>query len=373
VQVWQTINYMRDETRVELYSDRLAKRDISAGHLKPETMIFLIVEEGPTVNSQAGRWEPLIPLFPADMMAKYRQTPPVGQERPEPNTAEVAKKADVPVQDRPNSIDRVYAQPITEKPVESKNEATSVPSIAKSTAATQAAQLSIPPQSSPHATDAPKTSATPPPLQNQKGSAKPTQTTDPFTTVNEAPARKSKARNESLLVLGILAAFGLLIVWFAGPDFDSTASGDASVCCSDLGMGQHNGLHVRVKANVRRVATSRGNEPVGQMVRGTTVDGKIVQGEDGTSRWLKLSDGSGYLSANVLSTIAGPELSDVIDADRFTVTEVSVRAEPRLDADVRLVLPTGSRYYLVGNTVDGYEEVMVRNTGVQFGYIKTTP
>jgi hypothetical protein len=373
VQVWQTINYTREGTRVELYSERLAKRDIAAGHVKPETMVFQIVEEGPTVYSQAGDWPALIPLFQADIMATFTEASRQKEDNAKPKETETATAIDTTSnalsQERSNLIDYVRpGQPVAKLPHETKTDAAS----ALNMAAPPAAVVTVPPIMPSIGV------ATPPLLPNQMPpvpatALKPISTDEPFLTANDAPARKAKSKNESLMVLGIFALIAFLIYLFVGAQNGSSSQASSGICCANLSMGQQNGLHVRVKANVRTAATSRGNQPVGQLERDTIVGGTIVQGEDGTSRWLKLDDGSGYLSANVLSTIAGPKLSGLIDADRFTTTEISVLAEPRPDADVRLVLPTGTRYYLVGDTNDGYEEVMVRNTSVQFGYIKTTP
>jgi hypothetical protein len=150
----------------------------------------------------------------------------------------------------------------------------------------------------------------------------------------------------------------------------STAGGSGSeVCCSGLTLGKHRSLYVRVKANVRSMATTIGNTPTRQLERSTFVDGTIVLGADGITRWLKLADGSGYVSANVVSTGRAPVLAQLIDEDRIAKNDLLIKEMPLENSTVRLILRKDSKYFLVGHTENGFDEISVRGTSVQFGYV----
>lgn len=68
--------------------------------------------------------------------------------------------------------------------------------------------------------------------------------------------------------------------------------------------GQESTYYVAAPANVRNRATAMGTVIVNQMRPGDTVAGTIEVGENGSALWLRLANGSGYISATNLTSSA---------------------------------------------------------------------
>ena len=66
--------------------------------------------------------------------------------------------------------------------------------------------------------------------------------------------------------------------------------------------GQEATYYIVAPANVRNRATAIGTAIVSQQPRGVAVTGIIELGENGSALWLRLADGSGYISATNLSS-----------------------------------------------------------------------
>lgn len=121
-------------------------------------------------------------------------------------------------------------------------------------------------------------------------------------------------------------------------------------------------------ANIRDRATTRGTTILGKLPRGESVTGNAILGEDGTSDWLELADGKGFIAMVNLSETQPPEIVKPLGNKSWTATEaVEIWAQP--DAASTLVdrAVAGSTLTLFGLTANDYVEVKLPKGGV--GYV----
>lgn len=110
-------------------------------------------------------------------------------------------------------------------------------------------------------------------------------------------------------LFGVLAALALISL-----GWDYLPRGDAGSNSSGLQVtGNPTRLYVATDANIRDRATSKGSSIVGKLLPGTVVEGIVQTGESGGYLWLRLNDGSGFVSIVNLSDVAPgvPSTSDV--------------------------------------------------------------
>jgi zinc-ribbon domain len=127
-------------------------------------------------------------------------------------------------------------------------------------------------------------------------------------------------------------------------------------------------LFAVTQANIRNRASTKGSDVVGKLVRGAAANGRLALGEDGTSNWLELSDGRGFVSAVNLSETAPPKLIKEL-ADRIlTVKEpIDIWAKPDNSSNLLLRVPAGGKLTLIGVTATDFLEVKMKQGGV--GYV----
>ncbi len=121
-------------------------------------------------------------------------------------------------------------------------------------------------------------------------------------------------------------------------------------------------------ANIRDKATTVGTTITGKLLRGASATGSIITGEDGTTPWLELSDGKGFIAMSNLSETEPPKITKPL-GDKIWVADkaMSILAQPDANAPVLDSVAVGAQLTLFGLTANDYIEIKLKKGGV--GYI----
>jgi hypothetical protein len=121
-------------------------------------------------------------------------------------------------------------------------------------------------------------------------------------------------------------------------------------------------------ANIRDKATTVGTTVTGKLLRGTSATGTIISGEDGTTQWLELADGKGFIAVSNLSETEPPQIAKAL-GDKIWVTDkaMDIFAQPDGSAAVLDRVQAGTPLTLFGLTANDYIEIKLKKGGV--GYI----
>jgi hypothetical protein len=122
------------------------------------------------------------------------------------------------------------------------------------------------------------------------------------------------------------------------------------------------------QANIRDRATTVDTIIIGKLARGFAVEGTIITGEDGTTSWLKLADGKGFVATSNLSEEEPPEIVKAL-GDRVWKADkaMDVFTEAAAGATVYERVSIGTPLTLFGLTANDYIEIKLKKGGV--GYI----
>ena len=130
------------------------------------------------------------------------------------------------------------------------------------------------------------------------------------------------------------------------------------------------GAYVIADANLRNRPTS-GSSNLSRVPRGRRLPGEWVTGEDGVSRWLRLADGTGFVSSVNLSSTAPPRLSTNLGEYAFRPSQdLQLHAQPSEMSSVVDTVPPGTLLILTGITANGFAEAKGRRGGV--GYFESS-
>lgn len=126
--------------------------------------------------------------------------------------------------------------------------------------------------------------------------------------------------------------------------------------------------YIVAEANIRDKATTQGSAIIGKMPRGTAVSGKMALGEDGTSDWLELEDGKGFIGAVNLSETQPPQIAKALNDKVWTTDKaIEVWSQPDTSAPIVDRLAAGTQVKLFGLTANDYIEIKLKRGGV--GYL----
>ena len=122
------------------------------------------------------------------------------------------------------------------------------------------------------------------------------------------------------------------------------------------------------QANVRDRPSTAGTTILTRLARGDLVQGTIVTGEDGSTSWLKLADGKGYVATANLSEDERPEIVRIL-GDRVWKADkaLDIYTEAAASAVVYEQVTAGTALTLYGLTASDFVEVKLKRGGV--GYI----
>jgi hypothetical protein len=121
-------------------------------------------------------------------------------------------------------------------------------------------------------------------------------------------------------------------------------------------------------ANIRDKATTAGTSITGKLLRGTSATGTVITGEDGTTQWLELADGKGFIAMSNLSETEPPQITKAL-GDKIWVADkaMDIWAQPDGSAAVLDRVQAGTPLTLFGLTANDYIEIKLKKGGV--GYI----
>ncbi len=121
-------------------------------------------------------------------------------------------------------------------------------------------------------------------------------------------------------------------------------------------------------ANIRDKATTVGTTITGKLLRGTSAAGSIVTGEDGTTPWLQLADGKGFIAMSNLSETEPPQIAKPL-GDKVWIADkaMDIWTQPDASAAVLDRVAVGTPLTLFGLTANDYIEIKLKKGGV--GYI----
>jgi hypothetical protein len=111
-------------------------------------------------------------------------------------------------------------------------------------------------------------------------------------------------------------------------------------------------------ANIRDKATTVG----------TSATGAVITGEDGTTPWLELPDGKGFIAMSNLSETEPPQIAKPL-GDKIWVADIAldIWAQPDATAPILDRVQPGTPLTLFGLTANDYIEIKLKKGGV--GYI----
>jgi zinc-ribbon domain len=121
-------------------------------------------------------------------------------------------------------------------------------------------------------------------------------------------------------------------------------------------------------ANIRDKATTVGTNILGKLLRGTGATGSIITGADGTTQWLELTDGKGFIAMSNLSETEPPQITKPL-GDKIWITDkpLDIWAQPDASAPILDRVAVGTPLTLFGLTANDYIEIKLKKGGV--GYI----
>jgi hypothetical protein len=127
-------------------------------------------------------------------------------------------------------------------------------------------------------------------------------------------------------------------------------------------------LYTVAEANIRDKATTIGSNILGKLPRGSEASGSIITGEDGTTQWLELAAGKGFVAMSNLSEEERPQIAKAL-GDRLWSTDkaMDIFAQPDAGAAVLDRVSAGTQLTLFGLTANDYIEIKLKKGGV--GYI----
>ncbi|MBL0923548.1 MAG: hypothetical protein IBJ12_03650 [Sphingomonadaceae bacterium] len=208
----------------------------------------------------------------------------------------------------------------------------------------------------------------------QPVSASPPLPVDAEPGISNEPTSSEKAESGRnwpvvLAVLSSLLFIGGLYYWlFLADDINGTQESSYGTGAQEGDTAEAKQFFVMTEANVRDRATTIGSTILGKMPRGSAVTGVVKLGEDGTSEWLELADGKGFIATVNLGESEPPEIAKALN-DRIWTADGPIDIWAQADSASTLVdrVSEGTKLTLSGLTANDFIEVKLRKGGV--GYI----
>jgi hypothetical protein len=190
---------------------------------------------------------------------------------------------------------------------------------------------------------------------------------------NESPFPEEPRPERSWLiivaVMGSLLLIGGLYYWlFLADDMRGAEETSYSTGTDDGEKAEAKQFFVMTEANIRDKATTVGSNILGKMPRGSAVTGVVKLGEDGTSEWLELADGKGFVATVNLGEAEPPQITKALN-DKVWAADAPIEIWAQADTASTLVdrVSEGTKLTLSGLTANDFLEVKLRKGGV--GYI----
>lgn len=183
---------------------------------------------------------------------------------------------------------------------------------------------------------------------------------------------KHKSRPNMVLITGAVVIVALAILYYALFLHDDLARGSLEDRVSGgqpaVEQAAPKIYYTTADANIRDRATTQGSSILGKLPRGSTAGGKVIAGEDGTSQWLELEGGKGFVAFANLSEFEPPQIVKPLD-DKIWTTDraIEIWAQPDITSTLLERVGPGTPLTLAGITPGDFIEVKLAQGGV--GYI----
>ena len=171
------------------------------------------------------------------------------------------------------------------------------------------------------------------------------------------------------VIAGSLLLIGGFYYWlFLADDIGGSSDVSYSSSTDEGERAAAKQFYAVTEANIRDKATTVGSVILGKMPRGSAVTGIVKLGEDGTSDWLELADGNGFIAMVNLGEAEPPEITKTLN-DKIWTADGPVEIWAQADAASTLAdrVSEGTKLTLSGLTANDFIEVKLRKGGV--GYL----
>jgi zinc-ribbon domain len=188
----------------------------------------------------------------------------------------------------------------------------------------------------------------------------------------EPPAAEEPARQGPnwLLIGGGAGILLLLLLYYLIFLRDDVSGPTAPATTEKIAAKEVEGTkyYAVADANIRSKATTVGTQITGKLVRGTEAAGTVITGEDGSTSWLELAGGKGFVAMSNLSETEPPQITKAL-GDRIWAADqpMDVYAQPDASAVVLDRAAVGTPLTLFGLTANGFIEIKLKKGGV--GYL----
>lgn len=192
--------------------------------------------------------------------------------------------------------------------------------------------------------------------------------TEKVQPISKSSSQKKRWLFPAVAVSGVLAVGALYFWLFILDDLGSNTGEKTTTSTAVDATLESKQLFAMTEANIRDRATTVGSQILGKLPRGSAVTGVVKLGMDGSSEWLELSDGKGFIAVVNLSEFQPPEISKPLN-DRLWVADgaLDLWIQPDTTSGLLERVSSGTRLTLAGLTANDFIEVKLSKGGV--GYL----
>lgn len=192
--------------------------------------------------------------------------------------------------------------------------------------------------------------------------------TEKVEPISKSSSQKKRWLFPAVAAGGVLAVVALYFWLFILDDLGSNTGEKTTASTAVDATLESKQLFAMTEANIRDRATTVGSQILGKLPRGSAVTGVVKLGMDGSSEWLELSDGKGFIAVINLSEFQPPEISKPLNDRVWTAdSALDIWIQPDTTSGLLERVSSGTRLTLAGLTTNDFIEVKLGKGGV--GYL----
>lgn len=192
--------------------------------------------------------------------------------------------------------------------------------------------------------------------------------TEKVEPISKSSSQKKRWLFPAVAAGGVLAVGALYFWLFILDDLGSNTGEKTTASTAVDATLESKQLFAMTEANIRDRATTVGSQILGKLPRGSAVTGVVKLGMDGSSEWLELSDGKGFIAVINLSEFQPPEISKPLNDRVWTAdSALDIWIQPDTTSGLLERVSSGTRLTLAGLTTNDFIEVKLGKGGV--GYL----
>ena len=192
--------------------------------------------------------------------------------------------------------------------------------------------------------------------------------TEKVDTIPKSNIQKRPWLLPSAIAVGVLM-IGALYFWlFIMDDLGGAPTDPKNASTAVDATLESKQLYAMTEANIRDRATTVGSQILGKLPRGSAVTGVVKLGMDGSSEWLELSDGKGFIAVINLAEFQPPEIAKALNDRTWTAdAALDIWIQPDTASGLLERVSAGTRLTLAGLTANDFIEIKLGKGGV--GYL----